>query len=197
MRILLVAALLASSLGLAGCTDSGSDVPRLACGFATPDAGNAIVILSTNWGDLGIELYTAKAPITAGNFLNLTRDGFYNGTVFHRAIQDFMIQGGDPTGTGRGGPGYTIKDEFHPDLKHDRKGRLSMANSGPNTGGSQFFVTAGPTSWLDGRHAIFGQVVGGMEVFDRINAEAARPSSDGSNGVPPLKPIDLESARAC
>jgi cyclophilin family peptidyl-prolyl cis-trans isomerase len=188
-------ACLTAGLALAGCAkDGGSGGALCQLSDGTTGDGNAQVILRTNFGNLTIELFLDKAPITAGNFLNLSDQGYYDNTTFHRAIRDFMVQGGDPTGTGRGGPGYTIQDEFHPDLKHDQKGRLSMANSGPNTGGSQFFIIFAPTPHLDGRHAVFGQVTGGMDVLDKINAEAARPSNDGRNGVPPLQPIDLISA---
>jgi len=119
----------------------------------------------TNKGIFKIELFEDKAPITTGNFIKLANEGFYNGLVFHRVIQDFMIQGGCPEGTGRGGPGYTIKDEFHPDLKHNCKGILSMANTGrPHTGGSQFFITVAPTPHLDGHHSVFGKVTEGIDV---------------------------------
>jgi len=118
------------------------------------------IILRTSTGDIQATLYAAKAPITVANFLNLSSKGFYNGLTFHRVIPDFMIQGGDPTGTGMGGPGYKFADEFAPGIKHDRGGLFSMANAGPNTNGSQFFITHVPTPWLDGKHAIFGAVDG-------------------------------------
>ena len=190
-------ACLTAGLAFAGCNEPDSKSATL-CTLADGSTGdgNGQVVLRTNFGNLTIELFLDKAPITAGNFLKLAGQGYYDNTTFHRAIRDFMVQGGDPTGTGRGGPGYTIADEFHADLKHDQKGRLSMANSGPNTGGSQFFIIFAPTPHLDGRHAVFGQVTGGMDVLDRINSEAARPSSDGQNGVPPLKPINLLTAEA-
>ena len=133
-------------------------------------AGNTIVELETNMGVMKIQLYDDKAPKTAGNFKKLVEEGFYDGIIFHRVIKDFMIQGGDPTGTGTGGPGYQIEDEFGPGLKHDKKGILSMANSGPNTGGSQFFILLVPTPWLDGKHAIFGVVVEGIDILDKIGA---------------------------
>ena len=122
----------------------------------------------TNKGTFVAEMFEDKAPLTTKNFIELTEKGFYNGTIFHRVIEDFMIQGGDPTGTGMGGPGYKIKDEFGPGLKHDDEGILSMANAGPNTGGSQFFITLAPTPWLNGHHAIFGKIVEGMEVVRLI-----------------------------
>lgn len=124
---------------------------------------NPTVTIETNQGTIKAEMYADVAPETTGNFMKLAKDGFYDGVVFHRVIKDFMIQGGDPTGTGRGGPGYTIKDEFAPGLTHSKKGLFSMANSGPNSGGSQFFITLVATPWLDGKHAIFGEVVEGME----------------------------------
>lgn len=130
--------------------------------------GNTKVLLKTNMGDITVMLYDDKAPLTAGNFENLVKKGFYDGTIFHRVIDNFMIQGGDPTGTGMGDPGYKIKDEFGVGLKHDKKGILSMANAGPNTGGSQFFITLVPTPWLDQKHAIFGEVVSGMDIVEKI-----------------------------
>jgi len=130
---------------------------------------NKILEFNTNKGNFKIELYVDKAPVTAGNFIKLVDDGFYNGLIFHRVIPNFMVQCGCPHGTGRGGPGYTIRDEFHPGLKHDSKGMLSMANAGPNTGGSQFFITVAETPWLDGKHSIFGKVIEGMEVVDSIS----------------------------
>ena len=133
---------------------------------------NRKAIFDTNKGKFSIELFEDKAPITTENFIKLVQDGFYDGLIFHRVIKGFMIQGGCPDGTGRGGPGYTIKDEFHPDLKHSCEGVLSMANAGPNTGGSQFFLTVAPTPWLDGHHAVFGKVVDGMDVVLDISKVA-------------------------
>ena len=134
----------------------------------------------TERGPIRIKLYADKAPNTVNNFVFLARDGYFDGTTFHRVIKDFMVQGGDPTGTGMGGPGYQIRDEFHPDLRHDRPGILSMANAGPNTGGSQFFITYGATPWLDGRHAVFGEVVEGMDVVNAIRERD--PQSDAQPG---------------
>ena len=128
------------------------------------------VRIETNSGTMIVKLYTDKAPITTDNFKKLITKGFYDGTIFHRVIKDFMIQGGDLTGTGTGGPGYTIKDEFHQELKHDKKGTLSMANAGPNTGGSQFFITLAPTPWLDGKHAVFGELIEGTDVLEKIGS---------------------------
>jgi cyclophilin family peptidyl-prolyl cis-trans isomerase len=137
--------------------------------------------LHTNRGAIAIELFDDEAPKTVGNFVELARDGFYDGVIFHRVIPDFMIQGGDPTGTGTGGPGYTFEDEFN-DRKVER-GALAMANSGPNTNGSQFFiVTADACPWLDGKHTVFGRVTDGMDVVDEISGldtdARDRPSED-------------------
>ena len=115
-------------------------------------------IIKTNKGDITLDLYKDKAKVTVANFVNLSRKGFYNNLTFHRVINDFMIQGGCPIGTGTGDPGYKFKDEFHQDLKHDRPGILSMANSGPNSNGSQFFITHLETPWLDKKHSVFGAV---------------------------------------
>ena len=131
---------------------------------------NRIAVFDTNMGEFEIELFEDKAPNTTKNFIDLSEKGFYEGVIFHRVIDGFMIQGGDPTGTGMGGPGYQIDDEFHPDLKHDSEGILSMANAGPNTGGSQFLITLAATPWLDGHHAVFGKVVKGMEVVKEIGS---------------------------
>jgi cyclophilin family peptidyl-prolyl cis-trans isomerase len=124
--------------------------------------------LHTDKGDIKIALYADKTPKTVNNFVFLAREGFYDGTIFHRVINNFMVQGGDPTGTGRGGPGYKFNDEFHPKLKHHGPGVLSMANAGPNTNGSQFFITHVATPWLDGKHSVFGQVIEGLDVLFSI-----------------------------
>ncbi|MBI1795397.1 MAG: peptidylprolyl isomerase [Chloroflexi bacterium] len=124
--------------------------------------------METEKGTMVIELFADKAPKTVNNFVFLSREGFYEGIIFHRVIADFMVQGGDPTGKGSGGPGYKFGDEFHPSLKHDKGGLLSMANAGPGTNGSQFFITHVPTPWLDNKHSIFGQVVEGMDVLMSI-----------------------------
>ena len=124
--------------------------------------------IQTNRGDIVIDLHADKAPRTVNNFVALARDGFYDGVKFHRVIADFMIQGGDPTGSGSGGPGYRFGDEFHPELLHDGPGVLSMANAGPNTNGSQFFITHGATNWLDNKHSVFGKVRSGQDVVDAI-----------------------------
>ncbi len=141
--------------------------------------------LHTDKGDISLSLFADKTPITVNNFVFLARQGFYDGTIFHRVIANFMVQGGDPTGTGRGGPGYQFKDEFNASLRHNKAGVLSMANAGPNTNGSQFFITHVPTEWLDDKHSVFGQVIAGMDVVNSIpprdpvnpNAPAVRLNS--------------------
>ena len=132
---------------------------------------------TTSKGTFQVELNEDKAPKTTGNFIKLAESGFYNGLIFHRVIDGFMIQGGCPQGTGMGGPGYSIEDEFHPELKHDGPGILSMANAGPNTNGSQFFITHGPTPHLDNRHAVFGQVTDGLDVLMSISVRDPQTSS--------------------
>lgn len=152
-------------------------------------AGNTRVLLETSMGNITIRLFDGNAPVTAANFKKLVQQGFYNGTIFHRVIADFMIQGGDPTGTGTGGPGYTIKDEFSSALKHSKAGILSMANTGqPNTGGSQFFITLAPTPWLDGKHAVFGEVIGGMDIVEAIGKVQTNANDR------PLKDVVIEKA---
>ncbi|MEA3326665.1 MAG: peptidylprolyl isomerase [Chloroflexota bacterium] len=127
-------------------------------------------IILTDKGEITIDLFEKKVPRTVNNFVFLARHGYYNNTIFHRVIMNFMVQSGDPTGTGSGGPGYSFKDEFHKDLKHNKPGIISMANAGPNTNGSQFFITHVPTPWLDGKHSVFGEVEEGMEVVFSIPA---------------------------
>jgi len=124
--------------------------------------------MKTDVGTMVIELFTDKTPKTVNNFVFLARQGYYDGVIFHRVIANFMAQGGDPTGTGSGGPGYKFADEFHPSLRHDKQGVLSMANAGPGTNGSQFFITHGPTPHLNDKHSVFGQVVEGLDVLMAI-----------------------------
>lgn len=150
---------------------------------------NRIAHVTTNLGSFQIELFEDRAPKTTKNFIDLVEKGYYDGTVFHRVIKGFMLQGGCPDGNGRGGPGYTIPDEFHADLTHDSEGVLSMANSGPNTGGSQFFVTLAATAWLDGKHPVFGKVTEGIETIHTIGATATGP------GDHPLEPVVMETVR--
>ena len=150
-------------------------------------AGVVKVLLKTNMGDITIQLFE-DMPITAGNFQTLVEKGFYDGTIFHRIIDGFMIQGGDPTGTGRGGPGYAIKDELTRKNRNNR-GTISMANAGPNTGGSQFFINLVDNNFLDSKHPAFGKVVEGMDVVDAIG-KAKTGAMDR-----PIKEIKIESAK--
>ncbi len=148
--------------------------------------------LQTNHGAIELELFPNEAPKTVGNFVKLARDGFYDGLIFHRVIPDFMIQGGDPTGTGSGGPGYSFEDEFN-EHKMER-GALAMANAGPNTNGSQFFiVTADACPWLDGKHTVFGGVTAGMDVVDAIS-ELPRDGRDRPNDDAVLESVSIEES---
>jgi peptidylprolyl isomerase len=172
--------LIAGFILCAGCTQSAPDTTQ-----ATPSAGTVsmtlsaesqkLVKLETNMGNITIALDPAM-PVTAGNFESLVKKGYYDGVIFHRVINGFMIQGGDPTGTGRGGPGYVIKDEFTKNNRNDR-GTISMANAGPNTGGSQFFINLVGNNFLDAKHPVFGKVVEGMDVVDKI----ARVKTDAND----------------
>ncbi|MCB0112761.1 MAG: peptidylprolyl isomerase [Caldilineaceae bacterium] len=150
--------------------------------------------IKTNRGDIVLELFADKAPNTVNNFVFLAQDGYYDGIKFHRVIPDFMVQTGDPTGTGRGGPGYKFGDEFHRDLRHSGPGILSMANAGPNTNGSQFFITFAPTTWLDGLHTIFGEVVEGAAVLDQLTRRDPQqgPDFDGDK----ILTIEIEETEA-
>ena len=149
----------------------------------------------TSMGNFTIELFEQQTPNTVDNFVKLAEKKFYDGVIFHRVIDGFMIQGGDPTGTGRGGPGYQFADEFHPQLKHTSEGILSMANAGPNTNGSQFFITLGPTPHLDNRHSVFGKVVEGMDVVRKIGKT---PTKAGDRPVTDvvMKSVKIEKVAA-
>jgi cyclophilin family peptidyl-prolyl cis-trans isomerase len=142
--------------------------------------------METDKGTMVIELFADKTPMTVNNFVFLSREGYYDGVIFHRVIDNFMVQGGDPTGTGRGGPGYKFGDEFNSSLKHDKQGILSMANAGPGTNGSQFFITHGPTPHLNGKHTVFGQVVEGLDVLMSIPAR-----DPGNVNAPAVKIISV------
>ncbi len=134
-----------------------------------------VATIDTNHGAIVIELFPQEAPKTVNNFVTLSRDGFYDGVIFHRVIPNFMIQGGDPTGTGTGGPGYTFEDEFDPSLRFDKAGLLAMANAGPGTNGSQFFITTVPTPHLNDKHTIFGRVTQGQDVVEAISKVRTNP----------------------
>lgn len=147
--------------------------------------------LNTSPGEIVIELFADRAPRTVNNFVFLARDGFYDGVMFHRVIPDFMAQSGDPTGTGTGGPGYRFEDEFHPELRHDGAGVLSMANAGPNTNGSQFFITFESTPHLNDRHSVFGKVIDGLDVLKKIAPRD--PGRDRSPGDS-IKSIQIQES---
>ena len=147
--------------------------------------------INTAKGEIVVDLFAGQAPMTVENFVNLARSGFYDGTTFHRVIPGFMAQGGDPTGTGRGGPGYQFGDEFHPELRHGGPGVLSMANAGPNTNGSQFFITYAATPHLDDRHSVFGQVTGGIDVLRSIRErDPGRDTQPGDQ----IESIEIEES---
>ena len=180
--------LLSYCILLAGCasqapkvTSVATPVPTPLTSISTPETVKDDTIvkikIETTLGDIYADLYEAEAPKTVENFVTLAKKGFYDGIIFHRVIPDFMIQTGDPTGTGMGGPGYQFKDEFSKKLRHDKPGMLAMANSGPNTNGSQFFITEVATPWLDDKHSVFGQVTEGMDVVLAI-AKAPRDRQD-------------------
>lgn len=151
---------------------------------------NPVVEIASTLGKIAVELFPKEAPDTVANFLKLVAKGYYNGVLFHRVIPGFMVQTGDPTGTGRGGPGWTILDEFSPKLKHAKAGILSMANAGPDTGGSQFFITLGATPHLDNRHAIFGQVIEGQDIVVKIGA-SPRDSGDRPKTLVKMETVTL------
>ncbi len=147
-------------------------------------------VFKTEKGDIGIKLFAAQVPNTVNNFIFLSREGFYDETTFHRVIPNFMAQGGDPTGSGMGGPGYRFNDEFHPDLRHDKAGILSMANAGPNTNGSQFFITHGPTPHLDNRHAVFGEVIEGIDVLMSISVRDPQTAANSGDKIHTIEIIE-------
>jgi len=189
--LLAVLLLLVAAIVAAGCTGSAPANTTVqptgdATGMVTQAAAGDRVRLETSMGTITIRLYP-DMPVTAGNFRKLVEEGFYNGVIFHRVMADFMIQGGDPTGTGFGGPGYTIKDEFT-DHNRNNRGTIAMANAGPNTGGSQFFINVVNNNYLDKKHPVFGEVVEGMDVVDRIS----KVQTDGDDR--PLQNVTIISA---
>jgi cyclophilin family peptidyl-prolyl cis-trans isomerase len=145
-------------------------------------------VFKTDKGEITVSLYSSKVPRTVNNFVFLAREGFYDNTIFHRVIADFMVQGGDPTGTGMGGPGYKFNDEFDSSLRHSGPGVLSMANAGPNTNGSQFFITHVATPWLDNKHSVFGQIVKGLDVLFAI---PARDPNQRNSPAVTLKTVEI------
>ena len=173
-------------VGMVGCANGGVS--------STEREGIAVTAeatIETTKGTIVAELYGQEASQTVENFIKLAKQGFYNGIIVHRVIPNIMIQTGDPTGTGRGGPGYTFADEFSPKLKHDKPGTLSMANAGPNTNGSQFFITVKPTPWLNGKHSIFGRVIQGQDVVEAI-ANAPRDAQDRPNDTIKMTSVTIK-----
>ena len=169
-----------SILILAGCAQTGPNAPGVSglSQVSKEKKGDVVKIkIETSKGDIDADLFSAETPKTVANFVKLAQKGFYDGIIFHRVIPNFMVQTGDPTGTGTGGPGYQFEDEFSSKLKFDKPGVFGMANSGPGTNGSQFFITEVPTPWLDMKHSIFGQVTNGMDVVHEI-ANAPRDGRD-------------------
>lgn len=175
-RFILMLALLVLALGVSACGKAGDRT----------SAQPATAIFETSMGNFEVKLATEQAPETSANFIKLVQAGFYDHLIFHRVIDNFMIQGGCPKGNGTGGPGYKIKDEFSSKLLHDGPGVISMANSGPNTGGSQFFITLRDCGWLDGKHAVFGRVTKGMEVVYRIG----KVRTDGNDK--PVQTVEIK-----
>lgn len=175
-------------LGFSGCAGSAPESKSFS--DASAAAGPAVPVrIHTSMGVIDVELYPALAPRTVENFLTLVKKGYYDGQIFHRVIPEFMIQTGDPTGTGTGGPGYEFDDEFTPELNHGQAGVLSMANAGPDTNGSQFFITVAPAPWLDGKHSVFGKVTSGLDNAIEISL-AERDDMDK-----PLQDVVMQSVR--
>lgn len=169
-RLLGCSAIAVLLLGTA-CTPKSTPTAQPAAPATAPVAAaitDIRIVLKTSKGDIEGTIFASKVPMTAANFLNLAKKGYYDGIAFHRVIENFMVQGGDPTESGRGGPSYKFADEFHPELKHSKPGIFSMANAGPGTNGSQFFITMAPTPFLDNRHSVFGEVTKGQDVVNKI-----------------------------
>lgn len=190
--------LLVTLLAVSGCSNTQpksetTPPPQKQTQTGAATSSNSVALFETSKGNFRLELFEDKAPLTSKNFITLVNKGFYNGLIFHRVIDDFMIQGGDPKGNGTGGPGYKIPDEFHPDLKH-AQGVISMANAGPNTGGSQFFITLKATPWLDNKHAVFGKVIEGMEVVKAIGKVKTGAQDKPVEDVV-IKKITIEQAK--
>ncbi len=181
----ITAALLGLAIPLTGMAQAATKTPD------TTKMKDIRIVMKTSKGNIELTLLPSKAPVTCASFLNLAKQGKYDGIVFHRVIKDFMIQGGDPTGTGRGDRGYKFEDEFSPELRFDRPGLLAMANAGPGTNGSQFFITHVPTPWLNNHHTIFGVVTKGQDVVDAV------AQGDKITGIDILDPVDdLFAAKA-
>ncbi len=188
-RNLGIVSFLSALIFITGCVTSGQKISTVTPSSPTvsqPAAADIEALMAqetvkvkieTTLGDIQLELFAKEAPRTVKNFVTLAQKGFYDGIIFHRVIPGFMIQTGDPTGTGMGGPGYQFEDEFNPKLRHDNAGTVSMANAGPNTNGSQFFITDAATPWLDGRHSVFGRVISGLDIVHQI-ANVDRGAND-------------------
>lgn len=173
-------ALMAAACGVDSATPTAAPISEGETDTNADQNIRYVATIITNQGPIEIELHSEEAPKTVNNFVTLSNNGFYNGLIFHRVIPNFMIQGGDPNGNGSGGPGYTFDDEFHPALKFNKPGLLAMANSGPNTNGSQFFITTVPTPHLNGAHTIFGRVLNGQDVVEAISRV---PTSAGDRPI--------------
>ena len=180
-----VSYLVAVSLLITACSSSSAN-PKVPPGAKS--SGGKHATIETDKGPITLEFFEADAPKAVENFRLLAEHGYYDGVTFHRVVKGFMIQGGDPLGQGTGGPGFTFADEFHPKLRHSKAGILSMANRGPNTNGGQFFITLAPTPWLDNKHSIFGEIVEGMDIVEKIGSTPTSKPADR-----PLKPVTIQS----
>lgn len=191
-RRLLHFAVAAGCLGGAFAEDKAPEGASKPTAEKAPAAAKDIRIkMTTSKGVIEATLHASKTPVTVANFLNLAKRGYYDGIAFHRVIPDFMVQGGDPTETGRGGPGYRFEDEIVPALKHDKPGIFSMANAGPGTNGSQFFITHVPTPWLDGRHTVFGHVTNDTKVVNAIVGKLQNPGMKGDGIGDRIEKIEI------
>lgn len=204
MKAILLCAILALTCGVSEAKDAKKEDKKPAEKTADKKGQNMFAVFETNLGTFKVKLFAKEAPKTVENFVGLAegtkewtdpktgkkeKKPFYNGLTFHRVIKGFMLQGGDPAGNGTGGPGYQFGDEFHPELKHSKPGMLSMANAGPGTNGSQFFVTVAATPWLDGKHSVFGEVVEGMDVVKKIEVVKTGPNDR------PVEPVVMKTVK--
>lgn len=173
-------------------TESAQTMPEVSqpTELTIDTAKSYTAVLNTNQGVIKLKLFADQTPVTVNNFVHLSNNSFYDGVIFHRVIAGFMIQGGDPTGTGMGGPGYQFEDEFVPELSHSKAGILSMANAGPGTNGSQFFITLEPVAQLDGKHTVFGEVIEGMDVVEKIGATVT-DAADKPVGDVVIESVDI------
>lgn len=188
LTVVVVAALAIGAFSISKDKNLNADKAKITTGQMDATVTDSYAIFKTNMGEFTVKLYGSKTPLTVKNFEQLVNKGFYTGLTFHRVISGFMIQGGDPQGNGTGGPGYTFPDEIKKDLHFDKPGLLAMANRGPNTNGSQFFITVAPATWLDNKYTIFGSVVKGYDIVEKISKVATNPKNDM-----PLEPVVIES----